>query len=202
MTSQSTDPINLHTFVKEHPEKWALMMRVWMFQQIDGVHANLRSAESMLDELGEKNCPELYKEKRDKAQTKFNKSKAKAEKKLRDLGYGLDGKPLVVTKKVASLNPDAKTIKKQFKAMKAKHSDAILIFRVGDYYQIFNEDAEIAAPILGLNQAPWHAEPTINQCGFSHSALDTYLPKLIRAGKRVAICEQLEDPKKKSNKGK
>ncbi len=80
MTSQSTDPINLHTFVKEHPEKWALMMRAWMFQQIDGVHANLRSAESMLDELGEKNCPELYKEKRDKAQTKFNKSKAKAEK--------------------------------------------------------------------------------------------------------------------------
>lgn len=202
MTSQSTDPINLHTFVKEHPEKWALMMRAWMFQQIDGVHDNLRSAESMLDELGEKNCPELYKEKRDKAQTKFNKSKAKAEKKLRDLGYGLDGKPLVVTKKVASLNPDAKTIKEQFKAMKAKHSDAILIFRMGDYYQIFNEDAEIAAPILGLNQAPWHAEPTINQCGFSHSALDTYLPKLIRAGKRVAICEQLEDPKKKSKKGK
>lgn len=86
--------------------------------------------------------------------------------------------------------------------MKAKHPDAILIFRMGDYYQIFNEDAEIAAPILGLNQAPWHAEPTINQCGFIHSALDTYLPKLIRAGKRVAICEQLEDPKKKSNKEK
>lgn len=201
MTSQSTDPINLHTFVKEHPEKWALMMRAWMFQQIDGVHANLRSAESMLDELGEKNCPELYKEKRDKAQTKFNKSKAKAEKKLRDLGYGLDGKPLVVTKKVATLNPDVKTIKKQFKAMKAKCPEAILIFSIGDFYQIFNEDAEIAAPILGLNQAPWHVEPTINQCGFIRSALDTFLPKLIRAGKRVAICEQLDDPKKKSNKG-
>ena len=202
MTSQSTDPINLHTFVKEHPEKWALMMRTWMFQQIDGVHANLRSAESMLDELGEKNCPELYKEKRDKAQTKFNKSKAKAEKKLRDLGYGLDGKPLVVTKKVATLNPDVKTIKKQFKAMKAKYPEVILIFSIGDFYQIFNKDAEIAAPILGLNQAPWYVEPTINQCGFSRRALDSYLPKLIRAGKRVAICEQLEDPEKKSNKGK
>lgn len=202
VTSQSTDPINLHKFVKEHPERWAMAMRGWMFQQINGVNANLRAAESMLDTLGEKNCPDSYKGSRDKVQTKFNKSKAKAEKKVRDLGYGLDGKPLVVTKKVAALNPDAKTIKEQFKAMKAKHSDAILIFRMGDYYQIFNEDAEIAAPILGLNQAPWHAEPTINQCGFSHSALDTYLPKLIRAGKRVAICEQLEDPKKKSKKGK
>lgn len=200
--SQSTDPINLHSFVKEHPEKWALMMRAWMFQQINGVHANLRVAESMLDEFGHRNCPELYQEKRDKAQAKFNKSKAKAEKKLKELGYGLDGKPLVVTKKVAALNPDAKTIKKQFKAMKTKHPDAILIFRIGDHYQIFNEDAGIAAPILGLNQAPWYAEPTINQCGFIHSALDTYLPKLIRAGKRVAICEQLEEPKKKSNKGK
>ena len=202
MTSQSTDPINLRIFVKEHPEKWAMMMRAWMFDQINGVHANLRSAESMLDELGEKNCPELFQQKRDKAQAKFNKSKARAEKKLRDLGYGLDGKPLVVTKKVATLNPDAKTVKKQFKAMKAKHPDSILLFRIGDFYQMFNEDAEKAGPILKLNQAPWHIEPTINQCGFVHHALDTYLPQLVRAGLRVAICEQLEEPKKKSNKGK
>lgn len=201
-TSQSTNPINLRIFVKEHPEKWAMMMRAWMFQQIYGSHANLRSAEYILDELGAKNCSELFQQKRDKAQAKFNKNKAKAEKKLRDLGYGLDGKPLVVTKKVTALNPDVKTIKKQYKAMKAKHPDAIPIFCMGDYYQIFNDDAEIAAPILGLNQAPWHVEPTINQCGFMHSALDTYLSKLIRAGKRVVICEQLEDPKKKSNKGK
>lgn len=68
MTSESTNPINLHTFVKEHPEKWAMMMRAWMFQQINGAHANLRSAESMLDELGAKNCPELFQQKRDKAQ--------------------------------------------------------------------------------------------------------------------------------------
>ena len=196
MTSESTNPINLHTFVKEHPEKWAMMMRAWMFQRINGAHANLCSAESMLDELGAKNCPELFQQKRDKAQTKFDKNKAKAEKKLKELGYGLDGKPLVVTKKVTALNPDAKTIKKQYKAMKAKHPDAILIFRIGDFYQMFNEDAEKAGPILKLNQAPWHIEPTINQCGFIHHALDTYLPQLVRAGLRVAICEQLEEPKK------
>lgn len=202
MTSESTNPINLHTFVKEHPEKWAMMMRAWMFQQINGAHANLRSAESMLDELGAKNCPELFQQKRDKAQTKFDKNKAKAEKKLKELGYGLDGKPLVVTKKVTALNPDAKTIKKQFKAMKAMHPDSILLFRIGDFYQMFNEDAEKAGPILKLNQAPWFKEPTINQCGFVHHALDSYLPMLVRAGLRVAICEQLENPKKKSNKGK
>ena len=109
---------------------------------------------------------------------------------------------LVVTKKVAALNPDAKTIKKQFQAMKAKHPDSILLFRIGDFYQMFNEDAEKAGPILKLNQAPWHIEPTINQCGFVHHALDTYLPQLVRAGLRVAICEQLEEPKTKSKKGK
>lgn len=202
VTSQSTNPINLRIFVKEHPEKWAMMMRAWMFQQIHGSHANLCSAESMLDELGAKNCPELFQQKRDKAQAKFDKNKAKAEKKLRDLGYGLDGKPLVVTKKVTMPKIDSKTIKKQFKEMKAKHPDAILLFRVGDFYQLFNEDAEAAAPILKLNLAPWHVDATLNQCGFVHHALNKYLPKLVRAGKRVAICEQLEEPKKKSNKGK
>lgn len=202
VTSQSTDPINLHAFVKEHPEKWAMMMRVWMFNQIHGIHANLRSAESVLDELVENNCSELCQKKRDKVLTKFNKSKARAEKKLKELGYGLDGKPFVVTKKVAMSQIDGKAIKKQFKEMKAKHPDSVLLFRIGDFYQMFNEDAEKAGPILKLNQAPWHIEPTINQCGFVHHALDTYLPQLVRAGLRVAICEQLEEPKSKSKKGK
>lgn len=202
MTSESTNPINLHAFVKEHPEKWAMMMRAWMFQQINGGHANLRSAESILDELGAKNCPELFQKKRDKVQAKFDKNKAKAEKKLKELGYGLDGKPLVVTKKVAIAQNDGKAIKKQFKEMKAKHPDSILLFRIGDFYQMFNEDAEKVGPILKLNLAPWVIEPTINQCGFVHHALDEYLPLLIRAGLRVAICEQLEEPKTKSKKGK
>lgn len=201
VVSQSTDPDAVHEYVTGHPEIWAAIMRAWMFQQINGLHANLSVAMPMLDEFGNKNCPESYQKKRDNVLSKFNKSKAKAEKKLKELGYGLDGKPLVVTKKVTTPNPDGKTIKKQFKAMKAKHPDAILIFRIGDYYQIFNEDAEIAAPILGLSQAPWCIDLTLNQCGFIHSALDTYLPKLIRAGKRIALCEQLEEPKNKSQKG-
>ena len=197
-TSDTTDPRNIMKWVGNHRKKWADIQLAWMFQQINGIHANLRAAESMLDALGEKYCPDTYKDATDKVNAKFEKFKAKAEKKLRELGYDLDGNPLVRTKKVA-LNPDAKTIKKQFKAMKAKYPEAILIFRLGDYYQIFNEDAEIVAPILGLNLAPWHIDPTINQCGFIHSALDTYVPKLIRAGKRIAICEQLQDPKEKDS---
>lgn len=204
VTSQSTDPGNLHTYIKEHPEKWALMMRGWMFQQINGVHANLKIAEPMLDELGAKNCDSDYRIAIDKVKAKYAKSKAKAEKKLKELGYGLDGKPLVITKKVAIPNLDGEVIKKQIRKMKAKHPDAVLIFRVGEFYQLFNEDAEKVAPILKLSQAPWHIDPTLNQCGFACHALDTYLPMLVRAGVRVAVCEQLEDPKKskKSNKEK
>lgn len=151
---------------------------------------------SLLPDLGRMWCEEACEKAVKEYDTKKKKKLDKLTKQLSDLGYTPDGKPFVVTDNVAAPNPDAETIKKQFNEMKAKHPDAILIFRIGDFYLIFNEDAEVAAPILGLNQAPWHAEPTINQCGFIHSSLDTYLPKLVRAGKRVAICESLTDPKK------
>lgn len=87
---------------------------------------------------------------------------------------------------------------KQYLEMKKKHPDAILLFRVGDFYETFSDDAITASEILGItltrraNGAAQHVE----LAGFPHHALDTYLPKLVRAGKRVAICEQLEDPKK------
>ena len=86
---------------------------------------------------------------------------------------------------------------KQYFEMKQKHPDAVLLFRVGDFYETFSDDAITASEILGItltrraNGAAQHVE----LAGFPHHALDTYLPKLVRAGKRVAICEQLEDPK-------
>lgn len=86
---------------------------------------------------------------------------------------------------------------KQYLEIKAKHPDAILLFRVGDFYETFSDDAVAASEILGItltrraNGAAQHVE----LAGFPHHALDTYLPKLVRAGKRVAICDQLEDPK-------
>lgn len=86
---------------------------------------------------------------------------------------------------------------KQYLEMKAVHPDAILLFRVGDFYETFSDDAIAASEILGitLTRRANGAAQYVELAGFPHHALDTYLPKLVRAGKRVAICEQLEDPK-------
>ena len=86
---------------------------------------------------------------------------------------------------------------KQFLDLKAKHPDAVMLFRCGDFYETYSTDAIIAAEILGitLTKRANGKGKTVEMAGFPHHALDTYLPKLIRAGKRVAICDQLEDPK-------
>ncbi len=86
---------------------------------------------------------------------------------------------------------------KQYFSIKAKHPDAVLLFRVGDFYETFGEDAIKAADILGitLTRRANGAASFVELAGFPYHAIDTYLPKLVRAGQRVAICEQLEDPK-------
>jgi len=86
---------------------------------------------------------------------------------------------------------------KQYYAVKSKHPDAILLFRVGDFYETFGEDAIRASEILGitLTRRANGAASYVELAGFPYHALDTYLPRLVRAGQRVAICEQLEDPK-------
>lgn len=86
---------------------------------------------------------------------------------------------------------------KQYIEIKTKHPDAILLFRVGDFYETFSDDAVVAAEILGitLTRRANGTAQFVELAGFPHHALDTYLPKLVRAGKRVAICDQLEDPK-------
>ena len=86
---------------------------------------------------------------------------------------------------------------KQFLDLKAKHPDAVMLFRCGDFYETYSTDAIVAAEILGITvtKRANGKGKTIEMAGFPHHALDTYLPKLVRAGKRVAICDQLEDPK-------
>ena len=86
---------------------------------------------------------------------------------------------------------------KQFLDLKAKHPDAVMLFRCGDFYETYSTDAIVASEILGitLTKRANGKGKTIEMAGFPQHALDTYLPKLIRAGKRVAICDQLEDPK-------
>src|SRR3954469_1761220 len=98
---------------------------------------------------------------------------------------------------MAKVNVDETPLMQQHKAIKQKYPDAILLFRVGDFYETFGEDAILAAQILGItltkrnNGSPASSE----LAGFPHHALDTYLHKLVKAGYRVAICDQLEDPK-------
>ena len=86
---------------------------------------------------------------------------------------------------------------KQYNSIKAKYPDAVLLFRVGDFYETFGEDAKVAAKILGiiLTKRGSGSESETALAGFPHHSLNTYLPKLVRAGLRVAICDQLEDPK-------
>ena len=89
---------------------------------------------------------------------------------------------------------------KQFFSLKVKHPDALLLFRCGDFYETYGDDAIVASQILGITLTKRNNGGNTGDtpmAGFPHHALDTYLPKLIRAGKRVAICDQLEDPKKK-----
>lgn len=87
---------------------------------------------------------------------------------------------------------------KQYFTIKAKHPDALLLFRVGDFYELYGQDAIVGSEILGITQTKRAngAAQHVEMAGFPHHALDTYLPKLVRAGRRVAICDQLEDPKK------
>lgn len=90
---------------------------------------------------------------------------------------------------------------KQFLDLKAKHPDAVMLFRCGDFYETYSTDAIVASEILGitLTKRANGKGKTVEMAGFPHHALDTYLPKLVRAGKRVAICDQLEDPKMTKN---
>lgn len=95
-------------------------------------------------------------------------------------------------------------LEKQYEEMKVKHPDAILLFRVGDFYECFKEDAVKASELLGitLTRRAKSKSEFVELAGFPHHALDTYLPKLVRAGHRVAICEQLEQPKQSKRRVK
>src|SRR5512145_587998 len=86
---------------------------------------------------------------------------------------------------------------RQYATIKAKYPDALLLFRVGDFYETFGEDAVKTSQILGivLTRRANGSASSVELAGFPHHALDTYLPKLVKAGVRVAICDQLEDPK-------
>ena|SRR5690349_15080858 len=91
------------------------------------------------------------------------------------------------------------TLIEQYKAIKAKYPDAILLFRVGDYYEVFNEDAKTVSEILGLQlKTSDSGEDISTATSLPYFSLDSHLRKLVKAGYKVAVCDQLEDPKKTS----
>ena len=92
---------------------------------------------------------------------------------------------------------DETPLMKQYAAVKVKYPDAILLFRVGDFYETFGQDAILTSKILGIVLTKRaNGSSYVELAGFPYHSVDTYLPKLVKAGHRVAICEQLEDPKK------
>jgi DNA mismatch repair protein MutS len=101
----------------------------------------------------------------------------------------------VAKEKIAK--PAETPLMKQHKDIKTKYPDAVLLFRVGDFYETFGEDAHIASRVLGitLTKRSNGSASSVDLAGFPHHSLDTYLHKLVKAGYRVAICDQLEDPK-------
>src|SRR5215475_4779027 len=98
---------------------------------------------------------------------------------------------------MAKIKTEDTPLMQQHRAIKQKYPDAILLFRVGDFYETFGEDAVIASRVLGITLTKRNngAAASADLAGFPHHALDTYLHKLVKAGYRVAICDQLEDPK-------
>ena len=103
----------------------------------------------------------------------------------------------VKSKPVAKSKAKETPLMKQYNQIKGKYPDALLLFRVGDFYETFGDDAVKASKILNiiLTKRANGSASEIALAGFPHHSLDTYLPKLVRAGERVAICDQLEDPK-------
>ncbi len=107
--------------------------------------------------------------------------------------------PHPATSQTAKTAVKKSPIHQQYLDMKKRHPDAVLLFRMGDFYETFGEDAVICSKVLGitLTRRATGVDSRIDLAGFPHHALDTYLPKLVRSGHRVAICEQLEDPRQK-----
>lgn len=179
--------------VKQNRADWAMWVREYIRNIISSADINYNGlyphcAGLVLEEW----MPNEWYELMHKLNEKLGKDLSRNAEKLKELGYDKDGK-LLPKEKSAEPASEKERQEKQYEEMKKKHPDAILLFRIGDFYECFNEDAEEASKILSLTLTTSKGRKL---AGFPHHALDTYLPRLTRAGKRVAICEQLEDPKK------
>lgn len=182
-----------YEYAQEHLVSFDMFVRAWLQDRIcPNNYPAIHQAAPMLDEVGALWCSKEYTKAKEKAQAKHDKEVAKLTKQLADLGYSTDGTPL--PKEEESQKQDGNDdILQRYNTMKKNHPDAVLLFRVGDFYECFHDDAVRVSDILGLTLTK---RAGVNLCGFPHHALDTYLPKLIEKGARVAICEPIDKPKK------
>ena len=160
----------------------ALIIRSYICSRLSEMQS-LDLLRGYLEQFGNYWLPDEYNKAIDGVKKKHEKAKARATTELAKLGYDIHGKKIK--------NDDVpKDIIEKHASMKAKHPDSVILFRVGDVYETYGDDAKVLSKIRGLTLTQKATKGSgMSLCGFPHHALDTYLPKLIRGGKRVAICE-------------
>lgn len=180
-------------YVASNLDKAPFILRAWVKKALDTgtqiitLNEATHIAEPYVERIGELWCPIEYHEAIAKAKEKREKAINKIANQLKKLGYDLEGNKL--PEKPADTTPKIAQIKEQYEAIKKQHSDAIIIFRLGDEYGCIEQDASIAAITLGLKL---QSKGNTDFVKFPKSDLDAHVPTLIKAGYRVAICEQLE----------
>lgn len=170
-------------YVQKNKQSMALIIRSYICNRLSETQS-LHLLRNYLYQFGNQWLPDEYNKAIEGVLKKHEKSKARAITELAKLGYDINGKKLKTEDK-------PKDFVTEHAKMKEKHPDSVILFRVGDFYETFGEDAKTVSETLGITltkrKAPKGTETAL--CGFPHHALDTYLPKLIKGGVRVAICE-------------
>ena len=171
-------------YVQQHKDSMALIIRSYICNRLAETQS-LHLLRNYLEQFGNQWLPDEYNKAIEGVMKKHEKAKAKAITELEKLGYDINGKKLKTEDK-------PKDYIAEHAKMKEKRPDSVILFRVGDFYETFGEDAKTVSEMLGITltkRASKGAETAL--CGFPHHALDTYLPKLIKGGVRVAICEDI-----------
>lgn len=177
------DDENIVKYVQQHKDSMALIIRSYICNRLAETQS-LHLLRNYLDQFGNQWLPDEYNKAIDGVKKKHVKAKARAITELEKLGYDINGKKLKTEDK-------PKDYIAEHAKMKEKHPDSVILFRVGDFYETYGEDAKTVSETLGIILSQMKASKGTETalCGFPHHALDTYLPKLIKGGVRVAICE-------------
>lgn len=181
-----SDDEKIVEYVQKNKQSMALILRSYICSRLSETQS-LHLLRNYLEQFGTRWLPDDYNKAIEGVKKKHEKAKARAITELAKLGYDINGKKLKNCE-------NFKDYIAEYARMKEKHPDSVIIFRVGDFYETYGEDAEKVSEILGITlthrKAPKGTGAPL--CGFPHHALDTYLPKLINGGIKVAICEDMK----------